>query len=108
MRIRPLCGQILVELLPNDERSSGGIFIPSNAPDHERGEKSKPFRALVCEVGPWKKTRQGFALIPEIQVGQTVLATPYCGAKLSHSVSNRLLLIRQDDVLAVIENAAEV
>ncbi len=102
-RIKPLTGQVLVELLPPDSKTETGLFIPDVAQNSPRGEKSKPFKAIVVEIGPWPKTKQGYAVLPPFGIGATVLCSAYSGTKLTRNVSERLLLVRSDDVLAVLE-----
>lgn len=103
MRIRPLTGHVLVEVLPPDDKTTGGLWLPDIAHDPARGEKARAFKAVVVEMGPWKKTTNGYGILPRFGVGTRVLCSPYSGQPLSHNISDRLQLVRSDDVIAVLE-----
>lgn len=103
MRIRPLTGQILVEVLPPDDKTASGLFLPDVAHDRQQGEKAKPFKGLVVEMGPWKKTKNGFGILPEFGIGHRVLCSPYAGTQIGRHLGERLQLVRTEDVLAIIE-----
>lgn len=105
MKIRPLPGQVLVRALPPEDKTYGGLFLPDIAHDPAVGDKAKPFKALVLAIGPWKKTKQGFGILPEFGIGHTVLCTPYAGVKLGRHLGERMQLVRSEDVLAVVETA---
>jgi chaperonin GroES len=104
--IRPLTAQVLVEVLPPETKTDGGLFIPDVAQKSPRGEKTKPFKALVVAIGPWRKTKQGFAVLPDFGIGHTVLCTPYAGQAVSRNIGERYQLVKSDDVLAVVETRA--
>lgn len=106
MRIKPLTGQVLVLLLPHDEKD-GSIFIPEIAneakPTHDNVYVRLGHRkAIVQEVGPWRKTKQGLAVLPEVKRGDTVVVSPYAGTKLSQDTNDHLKLIKVDDILALL------
>lgn len=103
MKIRPLTGQVLVQALRPDDKTESGLFIPDIAQESVRGEKAKPFKALVLALGPWKKTKNGYGILPDFGIGHTVLCTPYAGQKLSRNIGERYQLVRSEDVLAVVE-----
>lgn len=103
MPIRPLTNQVLVRKLPVDAVSTGGIAFPDIAADSPRGEKARPFKAVVLAIGPWRKTNNGFAVLPDFGIGATVLCTPYAGTTLGRFVDERMQLVSVDDVLALVE-----
>lgn len=108
MRIRPLTGQVLILLLPHDEKD-GSIFIPETA-NEARSTPDNIYvrmahrKAIVQEVGPWKKTKQGLAVLPEVKPGDTVVISPYAGTRLSQDMNDHLKLIKSDDILALLES----
>ena len=104
MSIRPLTGQVLIRLLPNPPASFGGIILPDVAFDRIEGEKLKPRLGLVIACGPWRKTKNGFSVLPEVRPNDVVLISEYRSAKLTRSVGEHLRLIRSDDILAVTTN----
>lgn len=102
MRIRPRKGQVLIELLPPDEKTTSGLFIPPIANGHEKGEKARPVKGLVVEIGAFRETRAGFGILPPFGVGSKVIVSPYLGTRLDHAIGNRLFLVDSDHVLAVL------
>lgn len=104
MKIRPLPGQVLIQVLPPETQTETGLFLPDIAADAPKGEKQRPFKGVVIALGPWRKTKQGFGVLPDFGIGQTVICTPYRGTKLSRNIGERYQLVRADDVLAVVEN----
>lgn len=102
MTIRPLTGQVLIRLLPNPPASFGGIILPDVAFDRIEGEKLKPRRGLVIACGPWRKTRDGHAILPEVKPGDEVLVSEYRGTKLTRTIGETLRICRLDDVLALL------
>lgn len=102
-RIRPLPGQCLLQVLPPKEQTESGLYLPDIAHDRSRGEKERPCEAIVIAVGPWKKAKNGFAILPDFPPGAKVLVSFYAGTKLTRSIGERLRLCSVDDVLAVID-----
>lgn len=107
MSIRPLTGQVLIRILPNPPESYGGIVLPDLAFDRIPGEKAKPRRGLVIATGPWKKTKQGFCVLPDFKPGDTVLVSEYLGTKLTRAIGENLRLCRVEDVLALLTEDGE-
>lgn len=107
--IRPLTGQVLIRLLSKPEKSDGEIFFPEVFFDeYASDKKAKPRRGLVIACGPWKKTKTGFAILPEIKPGDEVLVSEYRGTKLTREIGETLRICRLEDVLALIEKGAHV
>jgi co-chaperonin GroES (HSP10) len=103
MRIKPLTGQVLLRELPCDDKTSSGLWIPPVANDAQRGEKTKPFKALVIALGPWKKNSRGCAFLPPVAPGSEVICDAYHGERLSRTIGENLRLVDSDAILAVIE-----
>lgn len=106
MRIRPLQGQVLIFLLPRDEKI-GEIYIPETANDgkvtHEDISIRRPSRkAVIKEIGPWKKVKSGHALLPEFKIGDTVVLNDYVGTSLDLDGTKNLRLVNFDDILGVL------
>lgn len=106
MKIRPLQGQALVLLLPHDEKD-GSIVIPEivndAVPTHENMYVKKRHRkGIVQEIGPWKKTKTGLAILPDFKRGDTVVLNPYVGKQLTQGVDDHLRLVSVDDVIGVL------
>ena len=108
MKIVPLRGQVLVLLLPRDEKI-GEIFIPDTANDGKATREDMYVRrsarkGIVQAIGPWRMTKDGKAILPDFRKGQTVLLNDYVGQKLTHDVRDHLRLVKYDDVLGILTN----
>lgn len=106
MRIKPLTGQILVTVLPI-ELKERGLILPEIAADPNPNEQDpyrrKPVRkGIVKEIGPWGKSKKGFALMPEFGKGATVLFNEHSGQKLTADIGNSLRILESSEVLAVL------
>ena len=95
MKIRPLYDRILVKRLDEQQKTTGGLYIPDTA-------KEKPMEALVVAVGSGKVQDDGKLRKLEIKAGDKVLFAKYSGSDIKIDGTEHLIL-REDDVLAVIE-----
>ncbi len=95
MKIKPLQDRILVKRLDGEEKTAGGIIIPDNA-------KEKPLEGKVVSVGNGKVLDNGTVRKPDVSVGDKVLFGKYAGTEVKIDGTEHLLL-REDDILGVIE-----
>jgi chaperonin GroES len=95
MKIRPLYDRILVKRLEEQNKTAGGLYIPDTA-------KEKPMEASVVAVGHGKVQEDGSLRKLEIKAGDKVLFTKYSGSEIKIDGVEHLIL-REDDVLAVLE-----
>jgi chaperonin GroES len=86
----------LVKRLEEKEQVQGSIIIPDTA-------KEKPQEAKVLAVGPGKITDDGKLQPLGIKVGETVVFGKYAGTEVKIDGED-LLIIREDDVLGVLES----
>jgi len=96
MALRPLHDRLLVKRLEEKEQVFGGIIIPDTA-------KEKPQEAKVLAVGPGRVTDDGKVQPIDVKVGDTVVFGKYSGTEVKVD-GDELLIIREDDVLGVLEN----
>lgn len=89
MTIKPLADRVLV-LPALAEEKVGGIIIPDTA-------KEKPQRGKVVAVGNGTKDEEMI-----LKVGDEVLYGKYAGTEIE-SEGEKYLMMRQSDVLAVVE-----
>ena len=87
--------RIIIERIEEETRTAGGLIIPDSA-------KEKPFEGKVIAVGKGKKTEDGKVLPLDVKVGDRVLFGKYSGTEIKVD-GNEYLMMREDDVLAVIE-----
>ena len=92
----PQGDRVLVEPASAEEKTTGGIIIPDTA-------KEKPQEAKVLAVGPGRVTDDGKVQPIEIKVGDTVVFGKYAGTEVKID-GDDLLIIREDDVLGVLES----
>ena len=90
MSIRPLADRVLIEPTAAEEVTMGGIIIPDSA-------KEKPLKGKVLAVGNGTKDEP-----MQLKAGDTVLYGKYAGTEIEFEGINYLMM-RQNDVLAVIE-----
>ncbi len=90
MNIRPLADRVLIEPTPAEEVTLGGIIIPDSA-------KEKPLRGKVLAVGDGTKDEP-----MALKAGDEVLYGKYAGTEIELE-GTKYLMMRQSDVLAVIE-----
>lgn len=109
MKIKPLTGHVLVEIIPPNKISDGGIEIPerSLSPEevqqrHPNPEKPKPITGIVREIGSWPKTKNGMLQMPEFGKGAKVLIGALSGIHMQRHIGERFKMVRLDDVLAVL------
>jgi chaperonin GroES len=95
MTIRPLHDRILAKRVNEEEKTAGGLFIPDTA-------KEKPLEAIVIAVGNGKILEDGTVRKLDLKAGDKVLIGKYSGSDVKVNGDDHIIL-REDDVLAVIE-----
>ncbi|SDT84493.1 co-chaperone GroES [Desulfobacula phenolica] len=95
MSLRPLSDRILVERVEEDEKTKGGIIIPDTA-------KEKPAEGKIVATGNGRMGEDGKLLPMDVKIGDRVLFSKYGGTDVKIDGIDYLIL-RQDDVLGVIE-----
>jgi chaperonin GroES len=97
MKVKPLHDRILVKRIIEEEeiKTSGGIIIPDTA-------KEKPQEGKVVAVGGGKVLENGQKQALEVQVGNRILFGKYAGTEVKID-GEELLMMREDDVLGIIE-----
>jgi chaperonin GroES len=97
MKIKPLGDRIVVRRNAAEEKSAGGILLPDTA-------KNKPQRGEVLEVGPGRLLKDGTRRALEVKKGDTILFTSWAGDEFKErGRGDEILLMREEDVLAVLE-----
>jgi len=96
MKIRPLHDRILVKRIEEKEVSKGGIIIPDTA-------KEKPIEGKVVATGKGKLLENGEMKALEVKEGDRILFGKYSGTEIKIE-GEEFLMMREDDVLGVIES----
>lgn len=94
MKIRPLGDRVVVKRLEAEETTKSGIVLPGTA-------KEKPQEAEVVAVGPGGVV-DGKEVKMEVKVGDKVLFSKYSGNEVKVD-GEEYTIIKQDDILAVVE-----
>lgn len=95
MKLRPLSDRVIVKRLENETKTASGIVIPDTASE-------KPDQGEVVSVGPGKLDDKGNKLPMSVKAGERVLFGKYSGQTVKVD-GNELLVMREDDIMAVIE-----
>ena len=95
MNIRPLHDRVVVRRTEEERTSPGGIVIPDSAAE-------KPIRGEVIAVGNGKILDSGDHRALDLKVGDQVLFGKYSGTEVKVDGED-LLVMREDDVMAVVE-----
>ena len=96
MNIKPLGDRIVIRRFEAEGKTAGGILLPDSA-------KNKPQKGKVLAVGPGKLNKEGKRTPLTVKEGDIVLFTNWAGDEFKQSRGDNVLLMREEDVLAVIE-----
>ncbi|AZO48875.1 MAG: co-chaperone GroES [Mesorhizobium sp.] len=100
MAFRPLHDRILVRRVEADEKTAGGIIIPDTA-------KEKPQEGEVIAIGPGSRDESGKLTPLDVKAGDRILFGKWSGTEIKLNGED-LLIMKESDVMGVIENAAAV
>jgi chaperonin GroES len=95
LKLKPLGSRVVVKALDREEVTKSGILIPDTA-------KEKPQEGRVLAVGPGGLDKNGNKVAMTLKEGDRVLYQKYSGTEFKLE-GEELLVISQDDVLALIE-----
>jgi len=96
MKVKPLQDRLVIKRIEEEEKTKGGIIIPDAA-------KEKPQEGRVIAVGEGKVLESGQRSPISVKVGDKILFGKYSGTEIKIDGEEHLIL-REDDVLAVIED----
>ena len=96
MEIKPLGDRVVVKALEAEAKSKGGIVLPDTA-------KEKPQEGKIVAVGKGKVLENGSLQALEVKVGDKVLYGKYSGNEITTKEGEELLIMREEDILAVIK-----
>ena len=100
MHFRPLHDRVVVRRIDADEKTAGGIIIPDTA-------KEKPQEGEVVAVGPGGRTEKGELVPLELKAGDRILFGKWSGTEVKIDGED-LLIMKEGDILGVIENSARL
>jgi len=94
--MKPLADRIIVKPLEAQETTKGGIVLPDTA-------KEKPQEGKVVAVGKGKVSDSGQVQALEVKVGDRILYGKYSGTEITTQEGEELLIMREDDVFAIVK-----
>ena len=95
MKLKPLGDRVVLKPIEAEETTESGTVIPGK-------EKEKPQQAEVIAVGPGG-TVDGKEVKMEVKKGQKVIYSKYSGTEVELDDKNKVIVVRQSDILAIIE-----
>ena len=100
MHFRPLHDRVLVRRIEAEEKTAGGIIIPDTA-------KEKPQEGEVIAVGAGARNEAGELIALAVKEGDRILFGKWSGTEVKVNGED-LLIMKESDILGVIEAAAEL
>ena len=98
MHFRPLHDRVLVRRIEAEEKTAGGIIIPDTA-------KEKPMEGEVVAVGPGARDDAGKLVALAVKAGDRILFGKWSGTEVRIDGED-LLIMKESDILGIIETAA--
>ncbi len=86
--IQPLGKNVLIEIMTQEEKTQGGIYLPENA------TQEKPQQGIVVAVGSDDDIF--------VKKGQSVIYNRYSGTDIKHE-GREFVLVKNKDILAIVE-----
>ena len=96
--IRPLRDRVIVRRIEEGDQLRGGLYIPDTA-------KEKPQEGKVIAVGGGKVNEDGKKIPLDVKAGDKILFGKYSGTDIKID-GEEYLILREDDILGVIEGAS--
>jgi chaperonin GroES len=96
MKIRPLHDRVIVKRVEEERTTASGIVIPDSA------SAEKPDQGVIEAVGNGKILEDGNIKALDVKVGDKVLFGKYAGQSVKVD-GEELLVMREDDIMAIIE-----
>lgn len=95
MKLVPLADKIVIKKIMAEETTKSGIVLPGS-------EKEKPAQGEVIAVGPGE-LKDGKRIEPEVKPGQKIVYSRYSGTDVELDEDEKYTIIKESDVLAIIE-----
>ena len=98
MKLVPIGDKLIARLIKPSEVTQGGIYLPEESRD-------KSQRAEVLFVGEGRTLENGKVLPLRVKPGDEIIFSHYAGTEIALSATERLTIISERDVLAVVSSA---
>ncbi len=93
-KISPLNDKVLVAKAPAEEKTEGGIYLPS-------GSQEKPVEGIIIAVGPGPLNEKNERKPLQVKEGDRVLYSKYSGTEIKVE-GYELLIMSEKDILAIV------
>ncbi|HAE70970.1 MAG TPA: co-chaperone GroES [Gammaproteobacteria bacterium] len=95
MNIRPLHDRVIVRRTEEEKTTASGLIIPDSATE-------KPSKGEILAAGNGRVNDNGDVFALDVKVGDQVLFGQYAGTEIKVD-GETLLVMREDDIVAVVE-----
>jgi chaperonin GroES len=98
INLKPLGDRVIVEPLEEEVQTFAGgqLILPDTA-------KEKPQQGKVLAVGPGRRDEEGKRIPMEVKVGDVVVYAKYSGTTFKTRDGKELLILKESDILAIVE-----
>ena len=96
MKLKPLSDRVIIETLPQEEKTKSGIILPETA------DKEKPEQGKVIAIGPGRILADGKKALMTVKVGDKVVFKKY-GPDEVKIGDKEYLIVSEEDILAIIK-----
>ncbi|MBD8480967.1 co-chaperone GroES [Pseudomonas coleopterorum] len=96
MKLRPLHDRVVIRRSEEESKTAGGIVLPGSAAE-------KPNRGEIVAVGTGKILDSGEVRALAVKVGDKVVFGPYSGSNTVKIDGEDLLVMSENEILAVVE-----
>lgn len=100
VNFRPLHDRVVVRRVESETKTAGGIIIPDTA-------KEKPQEGEIIAVGAGARDEQGKIQPLDVKAGDRILFGKWSGTEVKID-GDELLIMKESDILGVIEGKASV
>ena len=94
MNFRPLHDRVLIRRVAQEEKTTGGIFIPDIA-------QEKPMEGEIVAVGPGARGEDGTLHALEVKAGDRVLFGKWSGTEIKID-GEVLMIMKESDIMGII------
>lgn len=94
MKLKPLGDKVVIELLEQEDKSAGGLYLPDSA-------KKKPQTGKVIAVGDGRILDDGSRAKMNVKVGDKVIFSKYGGNDVTLD-GDEYTILDEDQIYAVI------
>jgi chaperonin GroES len=100
MKLKPLGDRLVVRPIEQSDQTTSGLFLPETA-------KEKPQQGKVVAAGPGSRKENGERIPMDVKTDDTVLYARYGGTTIRLD-GKEYLILKETDVLAIVENGHKV